>query len=585
MIFRVGIALGAMCTAWALSSPVIFFTSMAALVVIITYEQYRLRKDSSETAFAESVLKKRGIEALVWELDSYRELQKNSLLPGELKNVVNEVAKSGHTALRSFPGALLHRIRGSYLKIIVERADEGISQFGTTADLVPLEIVKSILLDSKNKNVNLTEDGFAKQLPLGRKISTLYILSDSFSSNGVYFLVGYEKGKSIVPFERELLQESLRSLMQALREYSEIQEVSAKAEKEKAKQERYVAHISHDIRTPLNNIQAILDLFFLEGLNEENEKFLQVARTNCRSLRDIVEDLLQYTKYREGKLAARKEVVSPSALINEVLQEFELTAKDKNLELLSEGGSTLGINVDRKHIKRILLNLVSNGLKYTESGSVKVSLRESGDDLEIVVTDSGIGIPRDRLKDLFLPFSRLGELDVEGVGLGLALTKILVEANGGTIRCESIHGEGSTFTISFPKIAVKNTPLREQITHKKNSKQERVLIFDDCPDAGRTLAKLLSHHGFEVMSTTKLADIGGIINFWKPTVIISDVHTSDGGIEGVLGITEELDMPIIVVTGSSDEKTLQKLKELNLSKIVQKPVEPEELIGMLQGAC
>jgi signal transduction histidine kinase len=224
--------------------------------------------------------------------------------------------------------------------------------------------------------------------------------------------------------------------------------------------------LSHELRTPLNAIigfaEVLQDQFFGQ-LNEKQKKYVDNINTSGRHLLGLINDILDLSKVEAGKmefepekLSLKKDVLEPSLVL---LQE-KSHKHGINLSLVVEPEADIEIMADAKKLKQIIFNLLSNAVKFTpDAGSVEVNAKrspggqEAGDFIEISVKDSGIGIKPEDLPKLFQTFSQVESVlskTVEGTGLGLALTKKLVELHGGKIWVESEFGKGSKFSFIIP---------------------------------------------------------------------------------------------------------------------------------------
>ncbi|MCI5064104.1 hybrid sensor histidine kinase/response regulator [bacterium] len=558
----------------------------------------------SDTTLGDSPLDEQ-VRALLWQAQSQCDLG------GELKDLgtvlrepLSAVRSKGMEAISSFPDQLKALTRCSEVVLVVSQHRKILAcaeSSQSCSSLPPVTTQLSSLLSQMiQKEVpplhvelfEIDDDSpplFASWKGLPYLLAAFHEREEEEADSYLLSLVfGYERGTLPLQREKEILREALRMIQRALREYDTVTEVSERAQQEQKSQEKYFAHISHDIRTPLNNIQMILDLFLLEGVHEENRHFLQVARANSQSLREIVEELLEFTKYRDGAIEIRREPFFLAKELQSVIEEFRLTAEVKQVTLRGEYCEDLVVSADRRQVKRILMNLVSNGLKYTTSGEVVAEMRQSGETVQVDVRDTGVGIPPEKIENLFVPFSRVGEVQVEGIGLGLPLSKMLTEANGGTLSVTSQHGAGSTFTLSFPRstdevlpdsrpddvqgLQAEESPL--QLVEVK--KRPRVLVIDDDIDAGKSLARVLEALDFEVQSLSRVEDLSALLNFWSADLIISDMQMPNGGIESV--IERKGPIPLIALTGCVDPAQLKRYRNHEqVSVLLQKPVDPKLL--------
>jgi len=215
-----------------------------------------------------------------------------------------------------------------------------------------------------------------------------------------------------------------------------------------------LSNISHDLKTPLAvimlNVNNLLTGVYGE-LAEKQTDHLARIKNKCNELNGLVSDLLDLSRIALGTISLQKQTVSLREVIEEVVSGLEHQAEAKGISLKSSCDDALKIIVDPDRLKRILNNLLDNALKFTESGSVMVDVSSGGDDVEISVSDTGIGIPESENKNIFDRFYRVSSAEnTRGAGLGLAITKSLVELHGGKIGVESEVGQGSRFYFSLP---------------------------------------------------------------------------------------------------------------------------------------
>ncbi len=406
----------------------------------------------------------------------------------------------------------------------------------------------------------------------------------------------------------------------------EVQQVQSKSDEK----DDYLAHVSHDIKTPLNNIKAILQLFRLEA-DESHHEFLEVALTNCQSLAELVDGVLEYTRHRAGKLVASPESFSLYECASEVVELFQVSAFRKNLHLTLGGDESLQVYADRKQVKRVLTNIISNSVKYTASGSISVALFQSESGPRVAVVDTGLGMSEDQLEKLFEPFSRFAENTAEGSGLGLALTKILTDLNKGALSVTSKLHRGTRFELTLPageaKIEdvelikdnsfhvraplPKASELTEQeqpvlqsfaeeaqpfpvartdraMPHKVSISEvseeiepkKKVLLIDDDFDLVETLSRLLTAKGYTVFTATNEQEALGICNFSVPDVVVADYDMPGGGVMTFLedcGVLRKV--PNCIVLSGIERNVTHP----NIIGMILKPVEIGELTALIEG--
>lgn len=219
-----------------------------------------------------------------------------------------------------------------------------------------------------------------------------------------------------------------------------------------------VSASSHDLKTPISAIKAFLGLMKEGTYGEISAKAKQGIEKMLSSLDHLsrmVEDLLSVSEIQQNKIRMEQEKLNPAEVVRQVVDSFSPQASRKGLELRIQEESEKKIKVDRKRFRQIITNLVENAIKYTLEGEIEVRIFSSENQVKVAVQDSGIGISAEEQKQLFQKFSRLSagkKTGEKGTGLGLWITKRLVSLMDGEISVESIKGEGSKFTVSFPRV-------------------------------------------------------------------------------------------------------------------------------------
>jgi signal transduction histidine kinase len=219
----------------------------------------------------------------------------------------------------------------------------------------------------------------------------------------------------------------------------------------------FLANMSHELRTPLHTIIGFSELLAeeLKGpLNADQQRFVSHIRKDSQHLLALINEVLDLSKIEAGKLQLKREPLEFSALSDEVLASIRPRAVDSQIQIVTGSRSPLIIDGDRLRVRQILYNLLSNAVKFTpKGGNVRVDIEPAGEFAQISVTDTGIGIPPAEQQSVFDSFHQVGATAGgirEGTGLGLPITKRLVEEHGGHIWLESEPGKGSRFTFTIP---------------------------------------------------------------------------------------------------------------------------------------
>jgi len=236
-----------------------------------------------------------------------------------------------------------------------------------------------------------------------------------------------------------------------------FRDISEELQVEQMKQE-LIAIATHELRTPITGIKGYLDMI-LEGDTgklgpDTQETIEEVVKINQR-LADLVDDLLNVGRIEQGRIEIKPVAMDLDKLITEVIGELSIQAKDKKLELKYPKAIVPQVKADPDRVRQILINLIGNAIKYTPNGSVEASATKVGNDVVTAVKDTGLGMDKEAQKRLFEKFYRVKNeqtRQITGTGLGLWITKKLVEMMGGEITIQSEEGKGSTFTFSLPAI-------------------------------------------------------------------------------------------------------------------------------------
>ncbi len=246
------------------------------------------------------------------------------------------------------------------------------------------------------------------------------------------------------------VEERTSELQKALERVSELSQLKA----------NFISNISHELRTPLTHIKGYVELLITESLGpltEEQRHALQVSQQSTGKLESLIEDLIMVSLASRGEMSIKQETVDICRLVNLAIKSHALQAQERGVNLQTRIGENVPfVQADSQKIAWVLHQLIDNGVKFTPSeGNVVVGVKREGDHLVIVsVTDTGIGIPANRLEDIFEPFHQLDSSTTRrygGTGLGLSLVRQIIEAHGSMLEVQSAEGRGSLF--KFPLLA------------------------------------------------------------------------------------------------------------------------------------
>jgi signal transduction histidine kinase/CheY-like chemotaxis protein len=418
--------------------------------------------------------------------------------------------------------------------------------------------------------------------PFGVRYSVLakFQEQDKFGFEGILWL-GYSENRVPTKTECSWAEALCRFINLQLNTKTKIRDLHGelrRAQTDTKEQTRFFADLSHDVRTPLNNLKNILALAKFEETSSETRSMLEAAMDNCDHVADMMEDILIYSQSQAGSISPSPRAIPLAEILPKIVATFKGSSEIKGLPILSSKiPEDAVVTMDLKHLKRILSNLLSNALKYTEKGQISIGVdSRSSDTWSVFVRDTGVGIAPEDLEKLFTPFNRLERTaSIEGVGLGLALSKILATANGADIVPSSRLGFGTEFELRIPK-AMK--AFKEQV-HSRSvvARGASILLVDDDADYVSTSVRILQRFGFEVLSASSGPEANSLIRMSPPDIVVTDGSMPLGGGEEVSSAASSLGIPVIVVSGKSDSNFASKMRALGASLVLVKPIEMEDL--------
>jgi len=349
----------------------------------------------------------------------------------------------------------------------------------------------------------------------------------------------------------------------------------------------FYSTVSHELRTPLTSIRGSLGL--IEGglagaLPEKTLKLIKIARAESDRLIRLINDILDLRKIEAGMLELKKTNVETRHLVEKTVDNIRGMAQERGVELVSKlntGGQTL---CDEDRLTQVLTNLISNAIKFSESGdSVVVSL-DPGEknSFKFSVTDTGPGIPQEHMHKLFGKFQQLDQSDArkkEGTGLGLAITQAIVSEHGGKIGVDSEVGKGSTFWFEIPATFA---PVSVSTTEKKlpGKHVHPALVIEDDENIAELLSMHLMQDGFEVVHAKTLEEARHFLTEYEPIVILLDLNLPDGnGLDLLAELSAnngQKKIPVVIVTGN-EKKEGEDLLHPALIDWIAKPFDEERL--------
>jgi PAS domain S-box-containing protein len=371
---------------------------------------------------------------------------------------------------------------------------------------------------------------------------------------------------------------------------------SARAEAERASRAKseFLSRMSHDLRTPLNAILGFAQLLEMEALTTEQADNVRQILKGGRHLLGLINEVLDIARIEAGHLSLSSEPVGVADAANQVVELVKPLAQPREIAVVIADGvdPAVYVHADRQRLMQILMNLVGNAVKYNrDGGRVQLSWSLAGDRVRVSVADTGAGIPPEKLSLLFHPFERLGadQTPIEGTGLGLAVSKGLTEAMGGSIGVSSAIDQGSTFWIELPRTVPAlsaDSGASPTAMEREPSGSGTVLYVEDNRSNVRLLERLLARRGgVRLLTTASGEEAVAIAATDTPNLILLDLHLPDIGGEEVLrrlwSDPRTRPIPVAVLSADATVKQSRRLLAAGAVAYLTKPLDLKALLKLL----
>ncbi len=390
---------------------------------------------------------------------------------------------------------------------------------------------------------------------------------------------------------------ALKESITALRKAKEAAETANRAKSE------FLANMSHEIRTPLNAVLGFTDLLYGIIKDKKQRSYLEAIRSSGKSLLTLINDILDLSKIEARKMELQYEPVDLKDVFREIEKVFSLKIREKGLKFIIDIDPAIPGNIlmDEVRLRQVIFNLIGNSVKFTEKGYIRLSAKRidrPGDkrnfDLVLRVEDTGIGISPESREKIFEAFRQQNGQDAKrygGTGLGLTITKRLVEMMDGSISVKSKLNEGSCFTIIFRNVSWGTAPVKSQ-PYEASDKNEhinfdpaKILVVDDIKDNRNLIKAYLQNMPIKFLDAENGKEAVIIAKNTLPDLILMDVRMPV--MDGCTATTKlrqndgTKNIPIIAITASSMKKEKEKIMRCGFDGLLTKPFRKKDLIRKL----
>jgi signal transduction histidine kinase/DNA-binding LacI/PurR family transcriptional regulator/HPt (histidine-containing phosphotransfer) domain-containing protein/ActR/RegA family two-component response regulator len=451
-----------------------------------------------------------------------------------------------------------------------------------TADLLVPEPLKDLF----SHGVFLIQPLFIEDRALGYFIHTVSSTNGSIyeelCSTISYALKGIFQFEEIMRAQQKVMESIEQNRILTLQKEATQAASEAKTQ--------FLASVSHEIRTPMNAVLGMAELLLSENLNNRQRHYAEDIRTSAMSLLSIVNKILDLSKMQSGKMDLSPVHYDFISMVDNIGSMTRSLIKGKNVafDMEMHGEIPKYLYGDNARLRQILLNILSNAVKFTEKGHVRLLISVSDEEIRFTVMDTGMGIKKEDLIDLFDAFKQADTVvnrDYKGTGLGLTITKALVEMMDGEIEVESVLEQGTTVHVTIPKVIGDETKVQRYIATKKLlcSPDTNILAVDDNAINLNVICGLLRQCGVTVSAAASGKEAIEMLSMNQYNLVFMD-HMMPGmdGIETTKKIREMgIKTPVIALTANAIKSAKEMLLASGMDDFISKPIVKEQLYEML----
>ena len=407
--------------------------------------------------------------------------------------------------------------------------------------------------------------------------------------------------------ERELLLQKLAEASQKIQNISnhtaeveaklkEYEEKAQQAEKASKMKSLFLANMSHEIRTPLNAIEGFSRIMCETDSASERMKFMEIIESNNTRLLSLINEILDLSRVEAGELIIKRAPTDLNQMCQSLRQLFKFRCPDSVNMVWAKPNMNVMFNTDENRLAQVFSNLISNALKHTTMGSINYGYRliNDGQEIEFYVSDTGTGIAPEDLPEIFNTYmSKDAETMQNGYGLGLPLSKIIVEKLGGQMKVSSELGKGSTFTFTFPfdgtvgglnKGSRTTTNSRTiRVSTKTSQADMKLILVAEDEDSNFELVKIVLAKRYRLVRAKNGIEAVTLSEEEHPDLILMDIRMPDmNGLDATRIIKEvNHDVPIIALSAYAFDENVREAKNAGCDDFLAKPFRVEDLIEVV----
>lgn len=393
----------------------------------------------------------------------------------------------------------------------------------------------------------------------------------------------------------------IRDISEAKAAEQTLKDAKEAAELANRAKTQFISAMSHEIRTPFNAVLGILDILADTELTADQKQLIETAEKTSQSLLRIINDVLDYARISSGSVKIVNEAFHAPDVFDDVYRLFAMQAKDRNIDLLvnDTGAEKVYLSGDIGRIRQVLMNFVSNAIKYTKNGTVELIIETNPNtngtyDLGCKVRDTGRGISINNQERLFDEFYMVEDIDTratEGTGLGLTICKTLTRMMGGTIGVDSTPSLGSTFWVNIPlqHTTAVSVPADVSIPYE-SIEGKHILLAEDNTTNRMVVSRILEKQGAIITAATNGIEALSNMEICSFDLLLTDVFMPDmGGKELVerlrAGNSVNSKIPVIALTAMGDIHEAEELKAHGVDQVILKPFNSKYLIRAIAEQC